>query len=174
MDVADRYRNRYFGPRGIVEGIRLCLSQEHTASALGLICAAVESMAFLSLPEMRDKLFDSDFADWANSYLRPYRMGISGRDLWQVRCALMEQRVPQRRIAGRPREVLFAWGGYLIYSSMELRPGSRWHRIMSIHADELYKSIHRGAEEFCARYIASPENAYLVGLRLNQIFGPAD
>jgi hypothetical protein len=173
MNTRDRFNSRYFGPRGIIEGIRLCMANEHTASALGLICAAVESMAFLGLPEDRDTLHDFDFVNWANTYLKPHRLGIDGRDLWMIRCALLNQRVPQRRVNtdGRPRETLFAWGGYLIYSAMELRPGSRWHRIMMIHADELYKAIFSGAEEFCGGHISNPENARLVSNRLNQVFG---
>jgi len=174
VNVQDRFRFRYLGPQGIIEGIRVCLSHDHTASALGLICAAVESMAFLSLPEGRETLHDSDFISWADSYLRPYRIGVSGEDLWKIRSALLSRRIPQRRstsTGGKPREILFAWGGYIVYSAMELRPGSLWHRVMTIHADELYKAVLRGAEEFCADYVGKPENAYLVDMRLNQVFG---
>lgn len=172
MNVQDRFRSRYLGPQGIIEGIRVCLSHEHTASALGLICAAVESMAFLSLPEGRETLHDSDFISWVDSYLRPYRIGINSEDLWNIRSALLNRRIPQRRsTGGKPREILFAWGGYIVYSEMELRPGSLWHRVMTIHADELYKAILRGAEEFCTNYVGKSENAYLVDARLNQVFG---
>jgi hypothetical protein len=42
---------------------------------------------------------------------------------------------------------------------------------MRIHADELYKAILRGAERFCSDYVGDPENAHLVGDRMNRIFG---
>jgi len=173
MSVQERFRARYFGPQGIIEGIRVCLSHEHSASALGLVCAAVESMTFLGLPEERDEICDTDFIAWVNRFLRPDKVGIGGRDLWTVRSALLNQRLSQRQAArgGKMREILFAWGRYHVMGGMELRPGSRWHRVMTIYSDELYKTLFLGAEQFCHEVIALPENAYLMGVRLNQVFG---
>ena len=175
MSVQERFRARFFGPTGIIEGIRVCLAQEHTASALGLVCAAVESMTFLGLPEGRDQVCDMDFTTWVDKYLQPEKIGISGIDLWKVRGSLLNQRLSQRQAAraGKMREILFAWGRYHVMSGMELRPDSRWRRVLTIHAAELYKSLVRGGEQFCHEYVGSPENAYMVGQRLNQIFGAA-
>jgi len=105
--------------------------------------------------------------------MRPDKVGIGGRDLWTVRCALLNQRLSQKQAArgGKMREILFAWGRYHVMGGMELRAGSRWHRVMTIHAEELYKTLFRGAEQFCGEVISQPENAYLVGVRLNQVFG---
>jgi len=130
-------------------------------------------MSFLALPAERDEVSDLDMILWVDKYLQPDKIGISGHDLWEVRCQLLNQRLDQRQAvhAGKVREVLFAWGKYSIGSGLELRPGSRWHRILMIRADELYKALFRAADTFCDQFIRDPENLYTVNRRLNQVFG---
>ena len=173
MSIKERFYNRYFGPHGIVTGIKVCLSNEHTASALALVCAGIESMTFLSLPDNRESVTEFDFIHWVKTYMQPAKMGMSARDLWEMRCALISGYVSEKSAQrnGRPRQILFAWGKYSVLDGMELRPGSRWHRIMTIHAGQLYKSLVTASETFCKDHIAIPDNAQIASKRLNIIFG---
>lgn len=173
MSVRERFFGRYFGPQGLIPGIRVCLSQDHTGTALALVCATIESMALLSLPDRRTAINEHDFASWVNRYLQPHKIGVDADELWSVRCALVNGFFTQYNVTRekKPREILFAWGGYSVFEGMQLRPGSRWQRLMRIRADELYKALARGAEEFGGEFISSPENAYLVSNRLIKIFG---
>lgn len=91
MNVRERFTNRYFSQQGILAAIRISLQREHTGTALSLICAAVESMAYLALPYDREELCDYDFISWSNTYLRPEKIGVGGDELWEVRCALIER-----------------------------------------------------------------------------------
>ncbi|MCE5198174.1 MAG: hypothetical protein ABFD54_00220 [Armatimonadota bacterium] len=173
MNAKERFYNRYFGPRGLVTAVRVSLYRENTATALALICACVESMTYLGLLECSDVVCSHDFAAWVRKYLQPARIGVSPEDLWSVRNALLNGYVAQRSISRspKPREILFAWGKYYISEGMQLDPGSKWHQVMTIRADELYKSLVRAAEEFGAGYISESENERIVGARLNKIFG---
>ncbi|MCL4552941.1 MAG: hypothetical protein M1305_05245 [Candidatus Marsarchaeota archaeon] len=173
MNAKERFRNRYFGPKGMVTSIQVCLRNDHTGTALGLLCAAIESMAFISLPDDCDVVCDHHFVAWAKKYLQPHKLGISPYELWTVRCSLLDGAF-SKHDAGedhKEREILFSWGGYSIFNEMRLRPGSRWHQILSIRADELFKALLIGADEFANKYVGRPENSYMVDVRLNQIFG---
>ena len=174
MDVKDRFHDRYFGPQGIISGIRVCIHRQHMWSALSLLCAAIESMVFLGLPDDFDVVNTHDFIVWVNNYMRPQRMGISARDLWQLRCTLLDEQFSHDNTNNdRQRKILFAWGRYSVFDGMELHPNSKWHRIMMIYAEEIYKSLLSGAEQFCSSYVSNPTNAFIVGRRLNQVFGQA-
>lgn len=172
MNAKERFYNRYFGPTGLITAIRVALSHDHTGTALSLICATVESMAYLGLPDDCEVLHEHDFIAWVKNYLHPERMGISPRELWTVRCALLSGHIAQKTDTKglKPREILFAWGGYSIFEGMQLRPGSRWYQIMTIRASELYKSIVLGAEDFGRVFVSKEVNARIVGIRMNKIF----
>ncbi|MHB9036765.1 MAG: hypothetical protein ACYC64_08865 [Armatimonadota bacterium] len=172
VNARERFYNRYFGPRGLITAIRVSLYNEHTGTALALICATIESMAYLGLPEDYDVLCDHDFTAWIKNYLHPERMGISPMELWTVRCALLSGHIAQQTETKglQPREILFAWGGYSIFEGMQLRPGSRWYQIMTIRASELYKALTIGAEDFGRAYISKETNSRIVGIRMNKIF----
>jgi hypothetical protein len=172
VNTKERFNNRYFGPQGLITAIRFSLYREHTGTALALICATIESMAYLGLPENYEMLCDHDFISWIRNYLHPERMGISPRELWTVRCALLQGHIAQKTETQglQPREILFAWGGYSIFEGMQLRPGSRWYQIMTIRANELYKALVIGAEEFGRTYISEDASARIVGIRMNKIF----
>lgn len=173
MTTRERFENRYFSPQGILAAIRISLQREHSGTALSLICAAIESMAFLNLPVDRHEMTDYDFVRWSNVYLRPEKMGIGGDELWAVRCALIDKYCSRDTVhtPGGRRQVLFAWDKYCISDGLKLPQSSRWHHIMSIHADELYKALVKGIEDFAGDFIGRPENSYIVSYRLNRIFG---
>lgn len=172
MNVTERFYNRYFGSKGILTAVGVCLHQQYSGSALALICAAVESMTFLRLPLDRSDVLDYDFISWVNDYIGPDKLGISARELWSIRCRLLDNSAAQQELTqrGQSREVLFSWGRYRISDGLELRPGTRWHRLMMIRADELYKALFRAAEDYRNTFISLPEKEYLVSRRLNTIF----
>lgn len=172
MNVTERFYSRYFGPKGIVTAVGVCLHQQYSGSALALICAAIESMAFIRLPLDRSEVLDYDFIAWVNDYISPDRLGISARELWSIRCRLLDKSLAQQELTqrGHSREVLFSWGKYRISDGLEFRPGTRWHRLMMIRADELYKALFRGAEEYRNSFVALPEKEYVVSKRLNTVF----
>jgi len=172
LNAKERFYNRYFGPTGLITAIRIALGHEHTGTSLSLICATVESMSYLGLPDDCENLCEHDFIAWIKTYLHPERMGISPRELWTVRCALLSGHIAQQTDSKglQPREILFAWGGYSIFEGMQLRPGSRWYQIMTIRADELYKALVMGAEDFGRTFISKEVNDRIVGIRLNRIF----
>jgi len=131
-------------------------------------------MTFLGLPDNCETVNGYDFMAWVNKYLQPEKLGISAKELWAMRCRVLEEQVTQKDFArgSKPRTILFAWGRYSILDGLQLPSSSRWHRIMTIHADELYKALIRGGEEFSVTFINESANAYIVGRRLNQVFGP--
>ncbi|MCL5104487.1 MAG: hypothetical protein M1133_10295 [Armatimonadetes bacterium] len=173
MDAKERFRHRYYGPNGLITGIRICLRNDHTATALGLLCAAVESMAFIGLPDDCDSVCSHHFISWVKTYLQPSKLGISPYELWTVRNSLLQGMFGKDAAADshKEREVLFAWGGYAVFNEMKLRPGSRWDQILTIRADELFKALLIGADEFANKFVGRPDNRYMVDLRLNQVFG---
>ena len=175
MNIYERFHGRYFGSHGIITVIDICLKRDYTGSALAMICAVAESLTFLGLPEERNEVYEEDFIAWTNRYMQPDKIGICGSEIWRVRCALVDKFTTHRELTrgSKPREVLFAWGRYSIYEGARLPSGSRWHRIMGIHAEELYKGLIKGTETFCERHVIKPENEYIVDQRMNQIFASA-
>lgn len=67
-------------------GIRVCFEHKHFSSAVKLIYAGMDTMAYLSLPPERITVKSSHFVKWAETYVRfPGAMQLSGQDLYAAR-----------------------------------------------------------------------------------------
>ncbi|MCT7357999.1 hypothetical protein [Thalassolituus pacificus] len=67
--------------------IKILIEEKHHESALILIYAWIDRMAWLSVS---DEASGADFKAWVNTYLLPNSsLGCSADDLWAARCAVL-------------------------------------------------------------------------------------
>ena len=77
---------------GIVEEIKKCESAGATIAAVAMAYVCIDTMAYLSMPEVRTEQTKQDFINWVNEYLRSHQdqsYQYDGTDLYAARCALL-------------------------------------------------------------------------------------
>jgi len=74
----------------IRKGISVTLEHECEASAVILILAAIDAMAYLAMPEYQEDVRSNDFIKWADEYIHfPGMAQLKGADLYGARCAML-------------------------------------------------------------------------------------
>lgn len=77
---------------GLIAEIKRCEDAGAVTGAMALAFVCIDTVAFLSLPEGRDKQGRADFVAWVDTYLKghpdqPYQ--YRGIDVYGARCALL-------------------------------------------------------------------------------------
>ena len=74
----------------LLSGIKLCYENELQTQSLILIYSTIDILAWLSLPDGRQKVEPDDFVHWTESYLLPGSgLSVTGPDLYGARCGLL-------------------------------------------------------------------------------------
>jgi len=76
----------------IINNIHVCLKNNAPTGAVILAYCAIDAMAFLYMPEEKQKVEKSDFINWVENYLKtevaqPYQ--YNGVDLYGARCGIV-------------------------------------------------------------------------------------
>jgi hypothetical protein len=75
---------------GIRKGINVTLENGCEGSAVILILSAIDTMAYLSMPQEQEDVTKTDFIGWADRYIRfPGTEQLTGADLYGARCAML-------------------------------------------------------------------------------------
>jgi hypothetical protein len=75
---------------GIKRDINVALDNKCYRAAAILMLSAVDTMAFLTMPEAQDEVTRPDFISWAEKYIRfPGAEQLTGADLYGARCAML-------------------------------------------------------------------------------------
>lgn len=86
--------------KGIKEPIRLCMENNAQRAALQLTFAAIDSMAYLSLPVSKEYPSRTDFADWCDKYLKfNCDEKIAGLEWFAARCGLIHQYTAESKLS---------------------------------------------------------------------------
>jgi hypothetical protein len=86
--------------KGIRRGINVAIENNCVSSAVILILSAIDTMAYLAMPEIQEDVTRKDFVEWAEKYIRfPGREQLTGLDLYGARCAMLHSFGAQSRLA---------------------------------------------------------------------------
>ncbi len=97
----------------LVEAIELCFDNELWLQGLILIYSSIDIMAWLSLPDFRDKVSGSDFNKWVNRYLLPEsNLHCNAEDIWGARCSTLHTGTSEssKSRRGTAKEIFYAVG----------------------------------------------------------------
>ena len=88
----DAERLMWSAINGLVDEIKICEKAGATTAAIAMAYVCIDTMAYLSLPDGREKHRNTDFIGWVNAYLighedQPYQ--YRGLDVYGARCAML-------------------------------------------------------------------------------------
>jgi len=76
--------------QGIKQGIRVTFDNHCYGSCVILIYSAIDAMAFLSMPQGRNRVQRDDFVNWCDRYMKfNCDHSPSGLELYSARCAML-------------------------------------------------------------------------------------
>lgn len=77
---------------GILRGISVAFNNGCFGSAVVLIYAGIDAMAYLSMPEGNNDVTREDFVQWVNTYLEFQSVNrVSGLELYGARCGMVHK-----------------------------------------------------------------------------------
>lgn len=95
---------------GIKMPIRLLLEREYFPSALALTYSAIDTMAYLAMPDGQDDVTKSDFVSWCDSYVNlGGRHEVTGLELYAARCGVLHTHSPFSRLSRQGTVRLIAY-----------------------------------------------------------------
>jgi hypothetical protein len=153
---------------GIKQGIEVLLEQKCYSSAVILIYAGIDAMAFLSLPEDQQDVTRADFIRWAEqSIYFPCQEQLTGLDLYGARCGMRHNYSVMSRLSreGKCREI-----GYVDQSDPEViyNPQTAQDLVM-VSITGLAAAFFKGVDRFIIDVFGDPVRASLAWKRLSHL-----
>ena len=75
---------------GIRKGIQVAIDNKCYSSAVILIYAGMDAMAYLNMPATQEDVTRTDFINWSERYIKfPCKEQLNGKDLYGARCAML-------------------------------------------------------------------------------------
>jgi hypothetical protein len=144
---------------GIKAPIRMLVERRHCAAALVLTYSAIDTMAYLNMPENKTDVMRSDFITWAETYVvGTFGRQITGRDLYATRCSVLHGGAQSRLSRG---------GECRLVSHATGRPSQP----DAFHASvqHLIDAVLAGIDRFLSEASANLERAETINARLRYL-----
>jgi hypothetical protein len=112
MRVEPKLEEVVNGPRGMLQGINVALDAECLVSAVGLMFAALDSLAALARPIGQPDTTRADFLNWSEKYVQPSkRLGCTSLDLYAARCGVLHTYSAESDLErkGKARRLVYEW-----------------------------------------------------------------
>jgi hypothetical protein len=154
--------------QGIKRGIDVTVENECWGSAVILIYAAMDAMAFLGMPAGQEDVTRDDFVAWADRYVHfPCKEQISGLELYGARCATLHAYGTESRLSrlGRVRQIGYA---------KRCVPEVRYHpptstELVIVSAQALRDSLFTGIDRYLVDLFSDPVRGRVADNRLQKI-----
>jgi len=155
--------------KGIRRGINVTIENNCISSAVVLILSAIDTMAYLAMPETQEDVTRKDFVEWAEKYIRfPGREQLTGLDLYGARCAMLHSFGAQSRLSreGQCRVILWTAPAVPSILSQPHVPG-----YVLVAVDALRDALFLGMDRFLIDIYKEPlsNRAKLVDKRFNSL-----
>ena len=152
----------------IRRGIQVAIDNGCYGSAVTLIYAGIDAMAFLGMPGDQEDVARSDFIAWAEHYIKfPCKEQLSGADLYGARCGMLHSYSAYSRMtrSGECRTI-----GYMDKSVPEVRYNPEISReIVLVSVPALAEAFFRGIEEFLIDLFSDHKRAEVAEVRLPKL-----
>lgn len=138
---------------GIKQDIQILLEHGGFRGATLLMYAAIDAMAFTTLPAGRNEVTKSDFIAWADRYIRfPGPHQVSGLELYGARCAMLHTYGSESKLSreSKCRCVLHAAGGLPVLSNPQ-QPDAVLLNIFALRA-----ALFAGIDEYLGEHYHDP------------------
>lgn len=153
---------------GIKEGIRIALANKCYGSAVILILSAIDTMAYLSMPENQDDVQRNNFVEWVNKYIKfSCKEQITGLDLYGARCGMLHNYSTQSKLSreGKCRQI-----GYMDKSIPEViyKPEISKELVM-VSIEALADTFFKGIDQFLIDLFLDKNKSIIAEKRFDKI-----
>jgi len=154
---------------GIRRGIEVTIENGCLGSAVILILSAIDTMAYLSMPEAQEDVARADFLSWAKRYIRfPGREQLDGADLYGARCSMLHTYGAQSKMSrdGSCRVIL-----WMDHAEPPILSNSKIPGYVMVAVTGLCDSLFQGMDRFFVDIFREPQSkqAALVNQRFNKL-----
>jgi hypothetical protein len=153
---------------GIIRGIRSAIDTGCLGSAVILIYAGIDAMAFLGMTDRREDVAKGDFIEWVNSYISfPCKEQVTGSDLYGARCGMLHNYSAFSRMSRKKkcRNI-----GYMDKSAPEVRYNPEASKsLVLVSVPALAEAFYQGVDIFLEELFQSEERTSLASERLNKM-----
>jgi hypothetical protein len=153
---------------GIKRGIEVLLEKKCYGSAVILIYAGIDAMAFLGMPANRQDVTSHDFITWAEKHIRfPCDEQLTGLDLYGARCSMLHTYSLASRLS---REGKCRMVGYMNISVPDVIYNPRVATdLVMVSVTGLAEAFFRGVDRFIIDLFGDPVRAPLARERLRKL-----
>ena len=153
---------------GIKHGIRVAVDKECWGSAVVLILAGIDTMAYLGMPATQQDVTRMDFVKWVERYITfPCNEQLTGLDLYGARCGMLHSfsTVSKLNRDGKCRRV-----GYMDRSVPEIRYNPKIDDdFVLVSIEALAESFFRGMDRFLVDLYADKDKAKVADDRFQHV-----
>ncbi len=138
---------------------RLLEERDLLTPFLIIIYCAIDTMAWLGLPDNREEVKRSDFIKWIADHRIATRIRpCSPEDLYGARCGLLHSYNPQSALSRRRKvkEVYYLRGAFADRWETQQEVNTHTHNGVVLHIGELFRGIEESIREFRTEIISDP------------------
>ena len=153
---------------GIIRGIQIAINTGCLGSAVILIYAGIDAMAFLGMPGRREDVARGDFIAWADTYISfPCKEQVTGSDFYGARCGMLHNYSAFSKMSKKKRCRNI---GYMDKSVPEVRYNPEASEsLVLVSVPALADAFYRGVEMFLEELFQNEERTKLASERLNKM-----
>lgn len=140
----------------IVKAIELCISNKLYLSALKLIYAAIDNLAYLGTNHQTVK--QPDFIKWVDSFLLPDSdLSCTAKELHAARCGLLHQNTAATcNLSSDMKNIFYTWGTAEPEKGLEHVDESKRDQCRFISIDSLKSALYKGILTFLEAVSKNP------------------
>ena len=152
---------------GIKKGVQATLDAGCYGSAVILIYAGIDTMAFLGMPKNQEDVTSTDFMAWTERYLKfPCKEQPTPTDLWGARCGMLHNYSSFSRLS---RESKCRNIGYVDHSKPEVMSDPGVPTLILISVKGLADAFFRGLDQYMIDLFANKERAAVAEARFGKL-----
>ena len=150
---------------GIRRGIQTTVENKCFGSAVILIYAGIDAMAYLDMPDGQEDVKKIDFIQWSDRYIRfPCQEQLSGADLYGARCGMLHNYSVYSRMtkSGECRKI-----GYADKMVPEVGLGPAVAKdVVIVSVTGLAEAFSQGLDQFLVDVFSNSNRALLAEQRM--------
>lgn len=153
---------------GIKKGIRVAIENNCYGAAVILILSAIDTMAYLNMPQSQEDVQRKNFVEWADKYIKfPCKEQVTGTDLYGARCGMLHNYATQSKLSreGKCRQI-----GYMDESVPEVifNPEISQELVM-VSIEALADVFFKGVDQFMIDVFSDTNKAPIAEERFKKI-----
>lgn len=153
---------------GIKRGIEILLEKKCYGSAVILLYAGMDAMAYLDMPNGQQDVKRKDFIAWADKYIRfPCDEQLTGLDLYGARCSMLHSYGVASELSRKGKCRML---GYMDKSVPELRYNPKVSKnLVMVSITGLAEAFFKGVDRFIIDVFGDPTRAPFARKRLRKL-----